>query len=45
MEDATGRPYEMVSSEVFGSDYNYVRFVLEPKEHRMPLLVGGLEGE
>ena len=45
MEDATGKPYEMVSSEVFGSDFNYVRFVLEPKEHRIPLLVGGLEGE
>ena len=38
LEDATGRPYEMVSSEVFGTDFNYIRFVLEPKEHKIPLL-------
>ena len=30
LEDATGRTYDMVSNEVFGSDYNYFRFVLEP---------------
>lgn len=31
LEDANGKTYEMVSSEVFGSDFNYIRFVLEPK--------------
>ena len=31
LEDATGRPYELVSSEVFGSDCNYFRFVVEPQ--------------
>lgn len=30
LEDATGKPYELVSSEVFGSDCNYFRFVVEP---------------
>ncbi len=30
LEDATGKPYDMVSSEVFGSEYNYFRFVVEP---------------
>ena len=30
LEDATNNTYEMVSNEVFGSDYNYFRFVLEP---------------
>ena len=30
MEDATGRPYQLTSSEVFGSDCNYFRFVIEP---------------
>ena len=30
LEDATGNTYEMTSNEVFGSDYNYFRFVLEP---------------
>ena len=40
MEDATGKAYDLASSEVFGSDYNYVRFVLEPKATaKMPLLV------
>jgi DNA-binding transcriptional ArsR family regulator len=43
LEDATGKPYVMVSSEVFGTDYNYVRFVLEPREHKIPLLVERLE--
>ncbi len=38
LEDATGKPYEMVSNEVFGTDFNYIRFVLEPKEHRVLLL-------
>ncbi len=45
LEDSTGKPYDMVSSEVFGTDYNYVRFVLEPRERKMPLLVERLEGE
>ncbi len=45
MEDFTGKPYSMVSSEVFGTDYNYVRFVLEPKERKIPLLVERLEDE
>ncbi len=43
LEDATGKPYEMISSEVFGSDFNYIKFSMEPKEHRVPLLVGGTE--
>ena len=30
LEDATGKTYDMVSNEVFGSDCNYFRFVLEP---------------
>lgn len=30
LEDATGKTYEMVSNEVFGSDFNYFRFVVEP---------------
>ena len=30
LEDATGKPYDVVSSEVFGSEYNYFRFVVEP---------------
>lgn len=30
LEDATGKPYELISSEVFGSDCNYFRFVVEP---------------
>ena len=30
LEDATGKPYNLVSSEVFGSDSNYFRFVIEP---------------
>ncbi len=38
LEDATGKPYEMISSEVFGTDFNYVRFVLEPRSHKIPLL-------
>ncbi len=45
LEDATGKPYEMASSEVFGTDFNYIRFVMEPRQHRMPLLVSGLEGQ
>ena len=45
LEDAVGKPYEMISSEVFGSDYNYIRFVLEPREHKIPLLVSGIEAE
>lgn len=32
LEDATGKPYELVSSEVFGSDCNYFRFVVEPQK-------------
>ncbi len=34
MEDATGKPYELVSHEVFGSDFNYFRFVIEPSAKR-----------
>lgn len=30
LEDATGKTYSVVSSEVFGSDCNYFRFTLEP---------------
>jgi len=45
MEDATGKSYDLASSEVFGSDFNYVRFVLEPKETKRPLLVDRHEGE
>lgn len=30
LEDATHKQYELKSSEVFGSDSNYFRFVLEP---------------
>jgi len=45
LEDATGKPHDMVSSEVFGTDYNYIRFVLEPREHKIPLLVERLESE
>ena len=45
LEDATGKPYEIVSSEVFGTDYNYIRFVLEPRQHKIPLLEQGLETE
>ena len=46
LEDATGKPYEMISSEVFGTDYNYIRFVLEPKKNKMSLLgEGRFEGE
>ena len=39
MEDATGRAYDLVSGEVFGSDFNYVRFVLEPKETMLSSVV------
>ncbi len=35
IEDATGKPYAMVSSEVFGSDCNYFRFVVEPTASRI----------
>jgi DNA-binding MarR family transcriptional regulator len=45
LEDATGKPHDLVSSEVFGSDYNYVRFVLEPRENRMGLLPAHFESE
>jgi DNA-binding transcriptional ArsR family regulator len=45
LEDATGRPYSLVSSEVFGTDFNYIRFVLEPRQHKIPLLMEKLEGE
>ena len=46
LEDATGKPYEMVSSEVFGTDFNYIRFVLEPRTHKIPLLgENGLEAQ
>jgi len=46
LEDATGKPYEMVSSEVFGTDFNYIRFVLEPRIHKIPLLgENGLEAQ
>ncbi len=30
LEDATGKTYDVVSSEVFGSEFNYYRFVMEP---------------
>lgn len=30
LEDATGKTYDIVSSEVFGSEFNYFRFVVEP---------------
>lgn len=30
VEDATGRTQSLVSSEVFGSEYNYFKFTLEP---------------
>jgi DNA-binding transcriptional ArsR family regulator len=45
LEDATGKSYDLVSSEVFGTDFNYIRFVLEPRAHRIPLLVERLESE
>ncbi len=45
LEDFSGKPYNMVSSEVFGTDFNYIRFVMEPKEHKVPLLVERLESE
>ena len=46
LEDTTGKPYEMISSEVFGTDYNYIRFVLEPRDHRLRLIgEGGFEAE
>ncbi|WII07872.1 winged helix-turn-helix domain-containing protein [Methanomassiliicoccales archaeon LGM-RCC1] len=45
LEDATGKPHEMVSSEVFGTDFNYLRFVLEPRMHKIPLLEEGFEGQ
>lgn len=35
LEDATGKTYEIVSSEVFGSEYNYFKFTLEPKEDKV----------
>ncbi len=35
MEDATGNHYEMVSNEVFGSDFNYFRFVIEPMPSKL----------
>lgn len=34
LEDATGKTYDMVSSEVFGTDSNYFRFVVEPTASR-----------
>jgi len=45
LEDATGKSYDMVSSEVFGTDYNYVRFVLEPKSRKIPMLIDHDEKE
>lgn len=30
LEDYSGKTYEVVSSEVFGTDHNYYRFILEP---------------
>lgn len=30
LEDATGKPYDMVSSEVFGTDHEYYKFTVEP---------------
>ena len=38
LEDSSGKQYDMISSEVFGTDYNYIRFVLEPRERKTPLL-------
>jgi len=43
LEDATGKPYDTVSSEVFGSDYNYLRFVMEPRENKLFMLEQGFE--
>ncbi len=34
LEDSTGRPHVLVSSEVFGTECNYFRFTLEPQAHR-----------
>ena len=45
LEDAPGKPYEMVSNEVFGTDFNYIRFVLEPRIHKVPLLEQRFESE
>ncbi len=42
IEDATGRTYTVVSSEVFGSECNYFKFTLEPsaEERSHPRLEG-----
>ena len=31
LEDATGNQYDVVSSEIFGSESNYFKFTVEPK--------------
>ena len=43
LEDATDKPYAVVSSEVFGTECNYFRFTLEPAQKGRSLL--GFEGQ